>query len=153
MNRTRKKQLMQRRLSQFTRETLQGLAEAKAGQLSRYIFSTEDRAWLDMHPVGRGAAASRPFIALQANRAAIRSIVEAHRAHNARVFGSVLHGDDTDDSDLDLLIEPTPDTTLMDVATIQVELETLLGVRVDVHTPNSLPEKFRHLVLAEAVPV
>lgn len=48
----------------------------------------------------------KPSVALQANRAAIRSVVERHRARNARVFGSVLHGDDQEGSDLDLLIDP-----------------------------------------------
>ena len=95
----------------------------------------------------------KPSIALQENRAAIRSVVERHRARNARVFGSVLHGDDQEGSDLDILIDPTPATTLMDVAKIQVELEKLLGVSVDVLTPNALPDKFRVLVLAEALPV
>jgi uncharacterized protein len=69
------------------------------------------------------------------------------------VFGSVVHGDDTEQSDLDILIDPTADTTLMDVAGIQVELERLLGVAVDVLTPRALPAKFRGIVLAEAVPV
>jgi predicted nucleotidyltransferase len=64
-----------------------------------------------------------------------------------------VHGADTDDSDLDILIDPTPMTTLMDVAAIQVELERLLGVIVDVLTPNALPAKFKELVLAEAVSV
>ena len=54
-NRTRKKHLSEcRKLrSQFVKDTLRGLAEAKAGKLSRYLFSDEDRAWLDMVPVGR----------------------------------------------------------------------------------------------------
>lgn len=95
----------------------------------------------------------KPSIALQEHRTAIRSVVERHRARNARVFGSVVHGDDRDGSDLDILIDPTPDTTLMDVARIQVELEKLLGVPVDVLTPKALPDKFRALVLAEAVAV
>lgn len=95
----------------------------------------------------------KPSLALQTNRVAIRTVVERHRACNARVFGSVLHGDDHEGSDLDILIDPTPSTTFMDVAKIQVELEILLGVSVDVLTPNALPEKFRSLVLAEAVPV
>jgi predicted nucleotidyltransferase len=95
----------------------------------------------------------KPSLALQTNRAAIRTVVERHRGSNARVFGSVLHGDDHEGSDLDILIDPTPNTTLMDVAKIQVELETLLGVSVDVLTPKSLPDKFRNSVLAEAVPV
>jgi predicted nucleotidyltransferase len=95
----------------------------------------------------------KPSLALQTNRAAIRSVVERHRGSNARVFGSVLHGDDHEGSDLDILIDPTPNTTLMDVAKIQVELETLLGVSVDVLIPKGLPDKFRNSVLAEAVPV
>lgn len=95
----------------------------------------------------------KPSDALALNRAAIRRVVESHRARNARVFGSVLQGLDTDDSDLDILIDPTPETTLMDVAAIQLELQRLLGVSVDVLTPKALPEKFRSAVLAEALPV
>lgn len=95
----------------------------------------------------------KPSEALHTHRDAIRCIVEAHRACNARVFGSVVHGDDTDDSDLDLLIDPTPDTTLMDIGAIRHELRKLLGVPVDVLTPQALPESFRVQVIAEAVPV
>ncbi len=69
------------------------------------------------------------------------------------MFGSVVHGDATEDSDLDLIIDLTAEATLMDVAAIQVELEDLLGVSVDVLTPRALPEKFRNRVIAEAVPV
>lgn len=95
----------------------------------------------------------KPSDALNTHRATIRRIVEAHRARNARVFGSVLHGDDTDDSDLDILIDPTPDTTMMDIGAIRHELRQLLGVPVDVLTPKSLPDSFRAQVIAEAVPV
>lgn len=95
----------------------------------------------------------KPSEALASNRAAIRQVVASHRARNARVFGSVLHGLDTDASDLDILIDPTPETTLMDVAAIQVELQRLLGVSVDVLTPKALPDAFRSRVLLEAVPV
>lgn len=95
----------------------------------------------------------KPSEALRANRAAIRSVVAAHRACNPRVFGSVIHGDDTEDSDLDILIDPTPDTTLLDIGAIRHELLQLLGVPVDVLTPKALPERFRATVLAEALPV
>jgi hypothetical protein len=95
----------------------------------------------------------KPSQALAAHRADIRRVVESHRAVNARVFGSVVHGDDTEDSDLDILIDPTPDTTLFDIGAIRHELLQLLGVPVDVLTPEALPEKFRAAVLAEAVPV
>jgi hypothetical protein len=95
----------------------------------------------------------KPSVALERHRDAIRHIVASHRADNARVFGSVIHGNDTEESDLDILVDPTSDTTLMDVAAIQVALEKLLGVAVDVLTPKALPIKFRSVVLAEAVPV
>ena len=72
---------------------------------------------------------------------------------NVRVFGSVLHGDDTEDSDLDLLVDPTAETTMMDIARIQLEVARLLNVSVDVLTPNALPVKFRSQVITEAMPV
>lgn len=80
-------------------------------------------------------------------------MVQAHRVRNARVFGSVLHGRGTDDSDLDILIDPTPETTLFDISAIRIELRKLLGVPVDVLTPNALPDKCRAAVIAEALPV
>lgn len=95
----------------------------------------------------------KPSTVFQIHREAIRRIVAQHRAHNPRVFGSVLQGCDTEDSDLDLLIDPTPETTLFDIGAIRHELLELLGVPVDVLTPKALPEKFRAAVLAEAVPV
>lgn len=95
----------------------------------------------------------RPSEALQNHRASIRLIVASHRAHNPRVFGSVLHGDDGEESDLDLLIDPTPETTLMDIGAIRLELRELLGVPVDVLTPKALPVRFREQVLVTAVPV
>lgn len=95
----------------------------------------------------------RPSQALSAHRADIRLIVERHCACNARVFGSVLTGEDTEDSDLDLLVDPTDRTTLFDLGAIRGEVSRLLGVKVDVQTPNSLPAKWRKEVLAEAMPI
>ena len=95
----------------------------------------------------------KPSEALRTNREAIRQVVAAHHASNPRVFGSVVHGDDTEGSDLDILIDPTPETTLFDIGAIRHELLQLLGMPVDVLTPGALPEKFRATVLAEASPV
>lgn len=95
----------------------------------------------------------KPSEALNLHRAAIRQIVEANNALNARVFGSVVHGEDTEQSDLDLLVDATRKTTLFDLGGIVDELTELLGVPVDVRTPLDLPERFRATVLAEAVPV
>ena len=95
----------------------------------------------------------KPSQALHVHRAAIRSIVESRHATNPRVFGSVLRGDDTEGSDLDLLVDPMPETSLFDLNAISNALERLLGVPVDVLTPNALPPKFRDQVLTEAKPV
>lgn len=92
----------------------------------------------------------KPSIALQQHREAIRRIVERHHARNARIFGSVLHGEDTDGSDLDILIDTTEETSLFDIGAIQVELTELLGVEVDVLTPGALPDRWRTDVLNEA---
>ena len=96
---------------------------------------------------------TKPSDALQSHRAAVRRIVAAHRASNPRVFGSALLGTDTDASDLDLLVDPTPETTLFDIGAMRLALQRLLGVPVDVLTPNGLPDAFRARVLAVATPV
>ncbi|WP_301154434.1 nucleotidyltransferase family protein [Metapseudomonas otitidis] len=95
----------------------------------------------------------KPSAALDAHREEIRRVVEAHRARNPRVFGSALDGTDTEQSDLDILVDPTSETTLFDIGAIRHELLQLLGVQVDVVTPNALPDSWRTEVLAEAMPV
>lgn len=95
----------------------------------------------------------KPSTALERHRDSIRQIVNAHRAQNPRVFGSVLHGEDTESSDLDILVDPGADASLLDIARIQVELEQRLGVAVDVLTPKGLPEQIRVQVMREAQPV
>lgn len=64
-----------------------------------------------------------------------------------------MRGEDTDDSDLDLLIDPTSETTLMDIGAIRLELRRMLGVPVDVLTPDALSDGFRDRVLTEALPI
>jgi predicted nucleotidyltransferase len=95
----------------------------------------------------------KPSHALSIHREAIRRVVAAHRGLNPRVFGSVLHGTDTENSDLDILVDRAPGMTLFDIGAIRHELRELLGVPVDVLTPNALPDRWRDTVLAEAVPV
>ncbi len=95
----------------------------------------------------------KPSVALDLKRAAVREIIRHFRTANPRIFGSVLHGTDQEGSDLDLLVDALPGATLFDLGGLQVELEDLLGIRVDVLTPGDLPPKFRQQVLAEAEPV
>ena len=95
----------------------------------------------------------RPSEACHKFREVIRQVVARHRAANPRVFGSALHGDDTEDSDLDLLVDATERTTLFDIVTMERELREALGVKVDIHTPESLSVRFRDAVLREAAPL
>jgi predicted nucleotidyltransferase len=95
----------------------------------------------------------RPSEALAFHRARIVEIALRHRVNNVRVFGSASRGEDGPESDLDLLVDPTEQTTLMDIGAIRHELKNLLGVRVDVLTPNGLPQRYRDQVLREAVPL
>lgn len=96
----------------------------------------------------------RPSEAMRQHRQEIRRIVERYDALNPRVFGSALHGDDTDDSDLDLLVDPIDGkTSLISLLRIKRDIESLLGVKTDVLTPMSLNERFRQEVLREATPI
>ena len=92
----------------------------------------------------------KPSLALAKHRAEIRRIVTSHKASNPRVFGSVLRGEDTEDSDLDILVDPDSTMSLFDIGAIRHELFELLGVEVDVLTPGGLPDKFRQKVIDEA---
>ena len=95
----------------------------------------------------------KPSTSLENQRAAVRDAAARFQTANPRVFGSVLHARDSEGSDLDLLVDAPPGTTLFDLGGLQVELEDLLGVNVDLLTPGDLPLKFRDKVLAEARPV
>lgn len=95
----------------------------------------------------------KPSELLSKHRHTIRAIALRHRAADVLVFGSALSGKDHEQSDLDLLIQPTAHTSLMDIGAIQFEVSELLGIAVDVLTPNALPEHFRHQVLRDARPV
>lgn len=114
-----------------------------------------------MHCIGGAGAprqwnrriSMRPSIAFEQKRDDIRRIASRYPVANPRVFGSVLRGDDAEDSDLDLLVDPLPETTLFDLGGLQGELEDLLGVPVDIRTPGGLPPKFRAVVVAQAKPV
>ena len=95
----------------------------------------------------------RPSLAFETHRHAIREIVKKYPTVNPRVFGSVLHGTDHEESDLDVLVDALPGATLLDLGNLEADLVQALGTRVEVLTPQDLPHKFRERVLAEAQPV
>jgi uncharacterized protein len=95
----------------------------------------------------------RPSVALELHREEIRRIVESNRGLNPRVFGSAMRGEDTEESDLDILIDAAPGLTLFDMARIALDIEKLINKQVDVRTPGDLPLKFRANVVADAMPI
>ena len=92
----------------------------------------------------------RPSEVLTRHRDMIRQLVLESGMANPRVFGSVLHGEDREDSDLDILVDPAPRASLLDMAGLQIEIEKLVGAKVDLRTPEELHPRFREKVLAEA---
>jgi len=96
----------------------------------------------------------RPSELLETHKEAIRFIVASHRGLNPRVFGSVVHGSDTDESDLDILVDSAKGMTLFDLGAIRYEILQLLGnIKLDVVTPQALPDKWREKVVSEARPI
>ena len=92
----------------------------------------------------------RPSEALAAHRDELRQLVRRYNVAPPRVYGSVLAGNDDDESDLDLLVDATPSTTLFTLAGLEHEAQQLLGVQVSVLKPGDLPVKFRDKVLQSA---
>ncbi len=80
-------------------------------------------------------------------------IAAEHGARNVRVFGSVARSDDNPNSDLDLLVQLSPDSSLLDLIAIKQDLEDLLGCKVDVVTEAALSPYIREQVLKEATPL
>lgn len=90
---------------------------------------------------------------LDARRDEIREIVARHHGRAVAVFGSVATGEETSDSDIDLLVELEPGTRPFTLLELGADLEEALGVHVDVGTPDSLREHVRAEVLAQAIPL
>ena len=90
---------------------------------------------------------------LQTRREEILRLTARHGASNVRVFGSVARGEARPDSDLDLLVEMEPGRNLFDLTALRIELEELLGHKVDVVTEQSIYWLLRRRILKEAIPL
>ena len=89
---------------------------------------------------------------LKSRREEILSIAARHGARNVRIFGSVARGEDDDKSDIDLLVEFESGRSLLDHAGLWLELQDLLGCKVDVVSERGIKPRIRERVLREAVP-
>ena len=95
----------------------------------------------------------RPSEVLPQHRETIRLLVMQAGMANPRVFGSVLRGEDGEDSDLDILVDPAPRASLLAMEMLQAQLAKVTGVKIDLRTPEEIHFKFRQRVLEEALPV
>lgn len=90
---------------------------------------------------------------LRENRQQILALAEKYGARNVRIFGSVARGEARLDSDIDFLVELEPGRSLFDLGGFLYELQSLLGVEVDVVTEKGLRARIRERVLREAIPL
>lgn len=95
----------------------------------------------------------RPSVAIDTHRSRLLARLDRAPVRNPRVFGSAAEGRDREGSDLDLLVEALPGATLFSLGELQIDLEELLGVRVDLLTERDLPATFRADVLSRARPL
>lgn len=126
-----------------------GLSQAQLAELSGVAQPNIAAYEADRRPLTAGMferltrATTRPSELVAQQREEIRRLVHHHRASNPRVFGSVALGTDRPASDLDLLVTMDEDASLFDLAELHLELEALLGIRVDVLDDGGLKPKHR----------
>lgn len=94
-----------------------------------------------------------PSEILKRKRNEILDTANKYGITNLRIFGSVARGEDDDNSDLDLLASFPQGFDLFNHAALILELEDLLGIKVDVISENGLKTRIKDRVLNEAVPV
>lgn len=108
---------------------------------------TSARATIDLmatpHARNRGGLGGPTGQIVTAHRQEMADVLARHGVTSARIFGSVARGDDREGSDLDLLVDFAPDTSLLDIVGIQLQLEDLLGVSVDLLPSRGLKERVR----------
>jgi len=93
------------------------------------------------------------FSALQQRKADILRICQKYQANNIRVFGSVVRNEATADSDVDFLVDLPKRQSILQRVHLKLDLEEMLGCRVDVARADSLPELIAEPILTEARPL
>jgi predicted nucleotidyltransferase/DNA-binding XRE family transcriptional regulator len=133
-----------------------GRREPSVPMLCKLVAATGNDLVLDVRP----AVDARPGLPdttlgrrLRRRRRAVLAVADRYGATNVRVFGSVARGEDGPDSDVDLLVDLTPGTGLLQLAALERELRQLLGVRVDVAPADSLKPRVRAAADRDAIPL
>lgn len=101
-----------------------------------------------------GAADYRPSIPVERYASRIRELAERRGLRNPRVFGSVVRGEDHFDSDIDLLVSPSPQTSLFTLAALAADIEELTGFPADVVAESAAPTSGAAAsIVREAIPL
>lgn len=90
---------------------------------------------------------------LKDKREDILRIAARHGARNVRIFGSVARGEADEKSDIDVLVDMEPGRSLLDMGGLLMDLQELLGRKVDVVTQKGLRDRIRDRVIKEAIPL
>jgi predicted nucleotidyltransferase len=94
----------------------------------------------------------RPSEILAEHRGETLAIAHRYEAQNVRVFGSLAGGEDTPESDVDLLVDLEPGATLFDLSIFRLDMVDLLGMEVDI-VPSGSGDSIMERILSEAVPL
>lgn len=95
----------------------------------------------------------KPNDKIREHRNEILHLAQKYGARNVRIFGSVARGEAREDSDLDVLVDLESGRSLFDLGGLLMDLENLLGCRVDVVTAKGLRERIRSRILKESIPL
>jgi predicted nucleotidyltransferase len=95
----------------------------------------------------------KPSASLSKNLDRVLEAISRYPVRNPRLFGSAARGEDAETSDLDILVEPDAHTTFYDLAELEMELESILGCRVEVLTPGGLAPDVRERMMSDLRPM
>ena len=90
---------------------------------------------------------------LQERRSDILQLATRHGARRVRIFGSIIRGTATENSDIDLLVAFEPDRSLLDLIGFKQDLQELLGREIDVVSEGGLSPYLKDRILREAQPL
>lgn len=90
---------------------------------------------------------------LKTKKDMILEVARRHGARNVRIFGSTARGEDDSQSDIDFLIDMEPGRSILDHASLLVELQKILGPKVDVVSERGIKDRIRDRILREAIPL
>lgn len=116
-------------------------------------FRRYDGAMTEHVPPARKPLSGPTGRRVDANRGELHEVLRRHGVTNPAIFGSAARGDDQENSDVDLLVDFAPGTSIIDIIGIQRELEALLGVPVDLVPRNGLKERVRKRAQKDLLPL